>query len=89
MRFGIMSLLCLVLCTLGTFSFGELEDTSETASPQLSLVSDTLWAEQLTTFQKTPQDRCKSGTRRTSAGCQHLVWRTSPRRRMGAALLPH
>ncbi len=52
MRFGIMSLLCLVLCTLGTFSFGELEDTSETASPQLSLVSDTLWAEQLTTFQK-------------------------------------
>lgn len=52
MRFGIMSLLCLVLCTLGTFSFGELEDTSETAPPQLSLVSDTLWAEQLTTFQK-------------------------------------
>ena len=52
MRFGIMNLLCLVLCTLGTFSFGELEDTSETASPQLSLVSDTLWAEQLTTFQK-------------------------------------
>lgn len=52
MRFGIMNLLCLVLCTLGTFSFGELEDTSETAPPQLSLVSDTLWAEQLTTFQK-------------------------------------
>lgn len=52
MRFGIMSLLCLVLCTLGTFSFGELEDTSETAPPQLSLVSDTLWAEQLTTFQE-------------------------------------
>ena len=50
MRFGIMSLLCLVLCTLGSFSFGELDDTSETASPQLSLVSDTLWAEQLTTF---------------------------------------
>ena len=50
MRFVIMSLLCLALCTLGSFSFGELDDTSETASPQLSLVSDTLWAEQLTTF---------------------------------------
>ena len=52
MRFGIMNLLCLVLCTLGTFSFGELEGTSETASPQLSLVSDTLWDEELTTFQE-------------------------------------
>ena len=52
MRFGIVNLLCLVLCTLGTFSFGELEGTSETASPQLSLVSDTLWDEELTTFQE-------------------------------------
>ena len=52
MRFGILNLLCLVLCTLGAFSFGELDDTPETASPQLSLVSDTLWAEQLTTFQE-------------------------------------
>ena len=52
MRFRILNLLCLVLCTLGTFAFGELEDTSETASPQLSLVSDTLWAEELTTFQE-------------------------------------
>ena len=50
MRFRIMSLLCLALCTLGAFSFGELDDTSETARLQLSLVSDTLWAEQLTTF---------------------------------------
>ena len=50
MRFGIMSLLCLALCTLGSFSFGDLGDTSETAPLQLSLVSDTLWAEQLTTF---------------------------------------
>lgn len=52
MRFGIMNLLCLVLCTLGTFAFGELDDTSETASPQLSLVSDTLWSEELTRFQE-------------------------------------
>ena len=50
MRFRIMNLLCLALCTLGSFSFGELDDTSETAPLQLSLVSDTLWAEQLTTF---------------------------------------
>ena len=52
MRFGIMNLLCLVLCTLGTFSFGELEDTSETVPPQLSLVSNTLWGEELTRFQE-------------------------------------
>ena len=69
MRFGIMSLLCLVLCTLGSFSFGELEDTSETAPPQLSLVSDTLWAEQLTTFQKL----LKTDAKAARAELQHVA----------------